>query len=282
MFKMDKNGAGIEVDLDNLAEVEELNFKNFTSDMFLACCILSGCDYLESIKGIGFKKAHRLVFEQGGEISNILKKVRREGKFIIPQEYEKTFEKALLTFKFQLIYCPIKKDLAHMNDPDTHEMGPLLKNYSNLDFLGKRMPTDIAQQIARGEIDPMSHKPYSLIEQENMNKQTFYRNRNKPVQFINNPIKEKKPESQKGTIHNFFGKAGKTETGLPLDDIVTINGLHYRSKSVQKMDLKAAKVSLMLKNSRRCKNRSNNHYCQTCKFSGHQPCQLQDETERTQ
>jgi exonuclease 1 len=30
LFKMDKNGQGIEVDLDLLPEVEELNFRNFT------------------------------------------------------------------------------------------------------------------------------------------------------------------------------------------------------------------------------------------------------------
>lgn len=29
--------------------------------MFLITCILSGCDYLESIKGIGIKKALKLV-----------------------------------------------------------------------------------------------------------------------------------------------------------------------------------------------------------------------------
>jgi len=68
--------------------------------MLLICCILSGCDYLDSIKGIGFKKAHRLVYEQGSDLKTILKKVRREGKLLIPQDYEKTFEKALLTFKF--------------------------------------------------------------------------------------------------------------------------------------------------------------------------------------
>ena len=84
MFKMDKNGQGIEVDLSLLSEVEELNFKNFSQDMLLICCVLSGCDYLDSIKGIGFKKAHRLVHEQGSDIKNILKKVRREGKLLIP------------------------------------------------------------------------------------------------------------------------------------------------------------------------------------------------------
>lgn len=68
LFKMDKAGNGTEVDLTKLNEVEELNFKYFTDDMLLTCCIVSGCDYLESIKGIGFKKAHKLVFECGSDI----------------------------------------------------------------------------------------------------------------------------------------------------------------------------------------------------------------------
>ncbi len=91
LFKMDKQGNGIEVDLDRLADVEELNFKPFSSDMLLTTCkhilfienvigILSGCDYLDSIKGIGFKKAHRLVHECGDDVQGILKKIRREGK----------------------------------------------------------------------------------------------------------------------------------------------------------------------------------------------------------
>jgi len=60
---MDKNGYGTEIDLDRLGEVEELNFRTFSGDMLLTCCILSGCDYLDSIKGIGFKKAHKLVYD---------------------------------------------------------------------------------------------------------------------------------------------------------------------------------------------------------------------------
>jgi exonuclease-1 len=84
MFKMDKAGNGIEVDLTKLGEVEELNFRTFTDDMLLTCCIVSGCDYLDSIKGIGFKKAYKLVYEYGNDISKILKFIRREGKLVVP------------------------------------------------------------------------------------------------------------------------------------------------------------------------------------------------------
>ena len=67
-YKMDNNGDGQEIDLDNLQDVTELNFRTFTLEMLLITCILSGCDYLESIKGIGFKKAHRLVYENGVDV----------------------------------------------------------------------------------------------------------------------------------------------------------------------------------------------------------------------
>lgn len=158
-YKMDKNGNGTEIDIERLKDVEEINFRTFSQDMLLITCILSGCDYLDSIKGIGFKKAHKLVYETAdSDIKSILKKLRREGKHLIPAEYETMFEKAFLTFKFQLVYCPEKKGLVHLNDPDTHPYGHILKNYANLDFLGKRIEDEIAHEIAKGEIDPNSHR----------------------------------------------------------------------------------------------------------------------------
>ena len=84
MFKMDKQGNGTEIDMNRLEEVEELNFRAFTEEMLLTCCIVSGCDYLESIKGIGFKKAHKLVMECGEDIQKILKIIRREGRMVVP------------------------------------------------------------------------------------------------------------------------------------------------------------------------------------------------------
>lgn len=62
LFKMDLTGRGIEIDLGDLPKCEL-----FTGDLetqqnlLLLTCILSGCDYLESLKGIGFKKAVRYV-----------------------------------------------------------------------------------------------------------------------------------------------------------------------------------------------------------------------------
>jgi exonuclease-1 len=57
---------GIEIDLGNLRKIKKPNFTEFTQEMLLVTCIFSGCDYLDSIKGIGFVRAQKLV-EQAGE-----------------------------------------------------------------------------------------------------------------------------------------------------------------------------------------------------------------------
>jgi exonuclease-1 len=86
-------------------------FKDYDKDMFLIACIFSGCDYLESIKGIGFKKAVKLV-EDGGKDNCFLESMtilRSDKKIEIPSKYEKHFMRAFLTFKFQKVYCPQRK-----------------------------------------------------------------------------------------------------------------------------------------------------------------------------
>ncbi len=79
-FKMDLTGKGLEIDLTDLpkcdlfkGEIEDQH------DLLLVCCILSGCDYLESIKGIGFKKAVKLVQTFGDDIRSISQELRKTG-----------------------------------------------------------------------------------------------------------------------------------------------------------------------------------------------------------
>ena len=73
-FKMDLKGIGFEVDLSLLQQCDSFKMppgkknKLFTSDMLLKTCILSGCDYLQSAKGVGFKKALKLVKDNEGDI----------------------------------------------------------------------------------------------------------------------------------------------------------------------------------------------------------------------
>ena len=56
---MSAEGDGMLVDIDNLAKVRSVQLSSFTLDNFRQMCMLSGCDYLPSIKGLGLKKAHQ-------------------------------------------------------------------------------------------------------------------------------------------------------------------------------------------------------------------------------
>ncbi len=58
---MDQFGNGQEINLKNLAMNTTLSFENWTMEMFRNMCILSGCDYLPSIPGLGLKKAYGLL-----------------------------------------------------------------------------------------------------------------------------------------------------------------------------------------------------------------------------
>ncbi|KAK4361267.1 hypothetical protein RND71_020219 [Anisodus tanguticus] len=61
IYKMDKFGQGVEFRYSKLDQNKELNLTGFTKQMLLEMCILSGCDYLQSLPGMGLKKAHPLM-----------------------------------------------------------------------------------------------------------------------------------------------------------------------------------------------------------------------------
>lgn len=58
---MDKFGQGVDFQYRDLVRNRELDFNNFTKQMVLQMCIMSGCDYLPSLPGMGVKRAHGLI-----------------------------------------------------------------------------------------------------------------------------------------------------------------------------------------------------------------------------
>lgn len=71
---MDKFGQGVEFRFSMLHQNKELSFVGFTKQMVLEMCILSGCDYLQSLPGMGLKKAHALIkkFKSYDKVSFLL------------------------------------------------------------------------------------------------------------------------------------------------------------------------------------------------------------------
>ncbi|RXI01672.1 hypothetical protein DVH24_015021 [Malus domestica] len=90
---MDPSSRKIPVMEFDIAKVlEELNL---TMDQFIDLCILSGCDYCDSIRGIGGQTALKLI-RQHGSIENILENINKE-RYQIPEEWP--YQEARRLFK---------------------------------------------------------------------------------------------------------------------------------------------------------------------------------------
>lgn len=61
LLKLDQYGECIEIKREKFPQVKEIDLSGWTDENFRHMAILSGCDYLASIRGIGLKTAHRLL-----------------------------------------------------------------------------------------------------------------------------------------------------------------------------------------------------------------------------
>ncbi|KAJ0236950.1 Exonuclease 1 [Hirschfeldia incana] len=151
IFKMDKFGHGVEFKASNLPRNKELNLSGFSSQMLLEMCILSGCDYLQSLPGMGLKRAHTLItkFKSYDRVIKHLK----YSTVSVPPLYEESFKKAMLTFKHQRVYDPKAEYIVHLS-AICEDIG------EDSDFVGPSMPQHIAKGIALGQLDPFTQLPF--------------------------------------------------------------------------------------------------------------------------
>ncbi|XP_046377448.1 exonuclease 1-like isoform X1 [Haliotis rufescens] len=153
IFKMDVFGNGILVEHSRLNEVLQIRSDFYTFDKFRYMCILSGCDYLASLPGIGLAKANK-VFKMARQpdLKVLLSKLPSylKMKLVVTQEYIDRFVQADNTFLYQLVFDPVKRTLIPLN-PYPPEVFPL-----QMDYAGPIMDDKQALQIALGNIDTTS------------------------------------------------------------------------------------------------------------------------------
>lgn len=61
MFKLDQNGGGLLIEQDKIHLSLNMGPEQFSFNKFRYMCILSGCDYLPSIPGVGLAKARQFI-----------------------------------------------------------------------------------------------------------------------------------------------------------------------------------------------------------------------------
>ncbi|KAG9344612.1 hypothetical protein JZ751_011284 [Albula glossodonta] len=149
ILKMDKLGNGLEINQSNLGRCRALG-DVFTEEKFRYMCILSGCDYLPSLYGIGLGKACKLL--RVASNPDILKVIRKMGQYLkmnvnVSDEYIEGFIKANNTFLYQLVFDPINRKVVPLNPyPDNIDL-------SSLSYAGHNVGDEKGLQMALGNID---------------------------------------------------------------------------------------------------------------------------------
>ncbi|KAK7392145.1 hypothetical protein VNO78_20575 [Psophocarpus tetragonolobus] len=119
---MDPSSKKIPVMEFDVAKVlEELNL---TMDQFIDLCILSGCDYCESIRGIGGQTALKLI-RQHGTIENILENINKE-RYQIPDNWP--YQEARRLFKEPMVITDEKELDIKWSAPDEEGLITFLVN----------------------------------------------------------------------------------------------------------------------------------------------------------
>ncbi|XP_074107167.1 exonuclease tos isoform X2 [Cotesia typhae] len=155
-FKMDIHGNGVLVEQERLHLAMNLSPSQFDLDKFRHMCILSGCDYLPSLPGIGLNKAFKFILKNTDP--DIHKALVRLSSYLnmkslcVTPEYRDGFIRALVTFKHQLVFCPIQRKQVRLIPP------PPEVTLEQLHHAGDEKPADLAFQLALGNYDPTSMK----------------------------------------------------------------------------------------------------------------------------
>ncbi|XP_068690129.1 exonuclease 1-like [Montipora foliosa] len=90
-----------------------LNISNYTFDLFRHMCIIAGCDYLESLPGIGIKRAHNLmtkVAAANGDVRKFFSRLPQvlgvKSLRVLGPEYLLRFDEADQMFLHQVVFDP--------------------------------------------------------------------------------------------------------------------------------------------------------------------------------
>ncbi|GJN89084.1 hypothetical protein Rhopal_002058-T1 [Rhodotorula paludigena] len=149
LFKLDGEGNCVSISRDDFARCREYNFAAWSDAEFRQMAILSGCDYLDSIPGLGLKTAYRLL-RKYKTAEKVVQFVRLEGQLTVPRDYLAEFRRAELTFLHQHVFDPVTRSLTHLNPL------PEGMTLAQLPFIGPLLDADFARGLADGDIDPIT------------------------------------------------------------------------------------------------------------------------------
>lgn len=130
-----------------------MDLTTFTQTNFRHMCILSGCDYVSNVAGIGMARAHKLV-HKFRDPAKIFKALRLDANVDFPPNYPEHFRRADLTFQHQCVYDPNTQRLIPLNPFPPHV------EVAALQFIGAFYDDALAVRVCTGEVDPVTYEPF--------------------------------------------------------------------------------------------------------------------------
>ncbi|PBP23093.1 putative exonuclease [Diplocarpon rosae] len=159
LTKLDQYGNCIEINKADFSACKEVSLTGWSDKEFRTMAILSGCDYLASINNMGLKTAYRMV-RKHKTIEKVLRMLSFDGKFHVPKGYLEAFRQAEFTFLHQRVFCPISLALVLHTIPEQ----PI--DLENMPYLGAFVEPEIAQGVARGDLNPITKLPIISLSQK--------------------------------------------------------------------------------------------------------------------
>lgn len=120
-FKLDaKEATVVSISRSDLGSpaliVDSMSFVGWSDDQFRWMAMLSGCDYLPSINGVGLKTAWTLL-KKHKTFDKVIRALRMEGKKDVPSGYLRSFQFAEKVFLHQRVYDPGLEKLVYLTEP---------------------------------------------------------------------------------------------------------------------------------------------------------------------
>lgn len=195
--KLDKYGCCIEINRRDFCACREISLTGWTDTDFRRMAILSGCDYLDGLRGTGLKTAYRYLRKHKTP-EKVVQRIRLEGKVAVSENYLPAFYQAELTFLHQRVFCPEKRELVLLNEDPTGKA----KDYP---FIGGDVESELARAIARGDVNPITKEPIRIAPASPK--------RQRAPSIAAQPMTAAAPPAGSKPINSYFKRQGRIPMG---------------------------------------------------------------------
>ena len=154
LTKLDGYGNCIEINRKDFCACREVSLTGWSDIEFRRMAIMSGCDYLKGLPGVGLKTAYRKIRKTKSP-ERIVKMIQLEGKRV-DENYLTQFYQAELTFLHQWVFCPTRKELVHLTELDGS------RTAEEMPYIGAFVEPEAARGVAAGNLNPMTKLPIVL------------------------------------------------------------------------------------------------------------------------